>query len=344
MTFAHSLNPPWTFGSFHSCASPAPRSDSQTTAAQPDVNPASASTTSLAVAQSVGVDGEEEEFGYSDLKKNACLLCQRQLKSVDLLRKHNAASDLHKVYISLHSLLVAKCRRISLLPSERADVRNRSSFSRRRLPCALGSLIHLTLLFDLLLSPSVISKTLPSARSPKNALQQPEQLPRPSTATARSTAESRSTNRPLPLPTRLARPTRQGSSASLSKDRRRTLDCLRRNLCWRRGRIQPTSAIGCWPRWAGTKGKGWVCREKGGSSRFRRKRLLRELDWELRSPRRSVRQVGREARGGRTLGRPRSRCVLPLPLSSSLLPLLPLAPRILFQSLLLPDTLFDLRS
>lgn len=113
------------------------------------------------------------------------------------------------------------------------------------LPCALGSLIHLTRLFDLLLSSSAIYKTPPSARSPKNALQRPEQLPRPSTATARSTAELRSTNRQLPLPTRLARPTRQGSSASLSKDRQRTLDCLRRNLCWRRGRIRPTSAIGC---------------------------------------------------------------------------------------------------
>lgn len=229
-------------------------------------------------------------------------------------------------------------------PSERADVRNRSSFPRRRLPCALGSLIHLTLLFDLFLSSSAISKTPPSVRSPKNALQRPEQPPRLSTATARSTAESHSTNRPLPLPTRLVRPTRQGSSANLSQDRRRTLDCLRRNLCWRRGRIRPTSAIGCWPRWAGTKGKVWVCREKGGSIRFRRRRSLQEPDWELRSPRQSVPQVGREAKGGRTLGRPRSRCVLPLPLSTSLPPLLPLSPCIPFQSLLLRDTLFDLRS
>jgi len=38
-----------------------------------------------------------DEFEYSDVKKTACLLCQRQLKSLDLLRKHNAASDLHKV-------------------------------------------------------------------------------------------------------------------------------------------------------------------------------------------------------------------------------------------------------
>lgn len=38
-----------------------------------------------------------DDFEYSDVKKTACLLCQRQLKSIDLLRKHNAASDLHKV-------------------------------------------------------------------------------------------------------------------------------------------------------------------------------------------------------------------------------------------------------
>lgn len=42
---------------------------------------------------------EEIEFEFSDLVKLACLLCARQFKSLDQLKKHNKESDLHKVSI-----------------------------------------------------------------------------------------------------------------------------------------------------------------------------------------------------------------------------------------------------
>jgi len=39
---------------------------------------------------------EEVEFEFSDLVKLACLLCARQFKTLDQLKKHNKESDLHK--------------------------------------------------------------------------------------------------------------------------------------------------------------------------------------------------------------------------------------------------------
>ncbi|KAI0255384.1 hypothetical protein BJV78DRAFT_1358937 [Lactifluus subvellereus] len=39
---------------------------------------------------------EEVEFEFSDVVKLACLLCARQFKTLDQLRKHNKESDLHK--------------------------------------------------------------------------------------------------------------------------------------------------------------------------------------------------------------------------------------------------------
>lgn len=39
---------------------------------------------------------EETEFEFSDLVKAACLLCARQFKTLDQLKKHNKESDLHK--------------------------------------------------------------------------------------------------------------------------------------------------------------------------------------------------------------------------------------------------------
>jgi len=39
---------------------------------------------------------EEVEFEFSDLVKLACLLCARQFKTIDQLKKHNKESDLHK--------------------------------------------------------------------------------------------------------------------------------------------------------------------------------------------------------------------------------------------------------
>lgn len=46
------------------------------------------------------------DFDYTDTTnfassgKVACLLCQRQFKSEEMLRKHNAQSDLHKARIT----------------------------------------------------------------------------------------------------------------------------------------------------------------------------------------------------------------------------------------------------
>lgn len=44
---------------------------------------------------------EEAEFEFSDLVKVACLLCARQFKTLDQLKKHNKESDLHKVFLNL---------------------------------------------------------------------------------------------------------------------------------------------------------------------------------------------------------------------------------------------------
>jgi hypothetical protein len=43
---------------------------------------------------------EEVEFEFSDVVKIACLLCARQFKTLDQLKKHNKESDLHKVFFS----------------------------------------------------------------------------------------------------------------------------------------------------------------------------------------------------------------------------------------------------
>jgi len=45
---------------------------------------------------SANVLPEEVEFEFSDLVKLACLLCARQFKSLDQLKKHNKESELHK--------------------------------------------------------------------------------------------------------------------------------------------------------------------------------------------------------------------------------------------------------
>lgn len=39
----------------------------------------------------------EPEFEFSDTKAMTCLLCARQFKSLDVLKRHNKESDLHKV-------------------------------------------------------------------------------------------------------------------------------------------------------------------------------------------------------------------------------------------------------
>ena len=39
----------------------------------------------------------ETEFEFSDTSAMTCLLCARQFKSLDQLKRHNKESDLHKV-------------------------------------------------------------------------------------------------------------------------------------------------------------------------------------------------------------------------------------------------------
>ena len=45
----------------------------------------------------------EAEFEFSDTAAKTCLLCARQFKTLDQLKRHNKESDLHKV--SLHNTL-----------------------------------------------------------------------------------------------------------------------------------------------------------------------------------------------------------------------------------------------
>ena len=51
---------------------------------------------------------EEVEFEFSDLVKLACMLCARQFKTLDQLKKHNQESDLHKVFHFRHRILYRK--------------------------------------------------------------------------------------------------------------------------------------------------------------------------------------------------------------------------------------------
>lgn len=51
----------------------------------------------------------EAEFEFSAVKAMTCLLCSRQFKSLDVLKRHNKESELHKVSIHLLDMLkVAK--------------------------------------------------------------------------------------------------------------------------------------------------------------------------------------------------------------------------------------------
>jgi hypothetical protein len=48
------------------------------------------------VQHSVKPDASEMEFEFSDVNGLMCLLCARQFKSTDQLKRHNKESDLHK--------------------------------------------------------------------------------------------------------------------------------------------------------------------------------------------------------------------------------------------------------
>lgn len=52
---------------------------------------------SAAPVRETSQQSEKNDFDYSDTNKMACLLCQRQFKTIEVLRKHTTQSDLHKV-------------------------------------------------------------------------------------------------------------------------------------------------------------------------------------------------------------------------------------------------------
>jgi len=60
------------------------------------VAPTKVATPDAKAMPSSGALPEETEFEFSDLVKLVCLLCARQFKSTDQLKKHNKESDLHK--------------------------------------------------------------------------------------------------------------------------------------------------------------------------------------------------------------------------------------------------------
>jgi len=61
------------------------------------------STVSSSKASNEGSPPPEEEFEFSDVTTLMCILCARQFKSMDQLKRHNKESDLHKA----RKLLVA---------------------------------------------------------------------------------------------------------------------------------------------------------------------------------------------------------------------------------------------
>lgn len=46
----------------------------------------------------------ETEFEFSDTNAMTCLLCARQFKNLDQLKRHNKESDLHKVSSSQQTI------------------------------------------------------------------------------------------------------------------------------------------------------------------------------------------------------------------------------------------------
>ena len=65
-------------------------------------DPSTSDAGEQATAGNVPVD----EFEFSDISSTSCLLCARQFKSVEQLKRHNKESDLHKVRTTFHTLLL----------------------------------------------------------------------------------------------------------------------------------------------------------------------------------------------------------------------------------------------
>jgi len=72
-------------------------STGQTTPSNPEVAaPTKVPTSEPKIIPVPAALPEEIEFEFSDVGKVACLLCARQFKTLDQLKKHNKESDLHK--------------------------------------------------------------------------------------------------------------------------------------------------------------------------------------------------------------------------------------------------------
>ncbi|EAU88125.2 hypothetical protein CC1G_03797 [Coprinopsis cinerea okayama7 len=79
----------------------------------------------------------EDELEFADVKALTCLLCSRQLKSLDLLKKHSLASDLHKKNLKDENLKeVARqkvaSRRAASAPAKEEPPKYRDRASERR--------------------------------------------------------------------------------------------------------------------------------------------------------------------------------------------------------------------
>ena len=60
----------------------------------------------LGAAPPEGSPAPEVEFEFSDVPTLTCLLCARQFKSLDQLKRHNKESDLHKVCGAMFSVIL----------------------------------------------------------------------------------------------------------------------------------------------------------------------------------------------------------------------------------------------
>ena len=70
---------------------------------QTPVAASTASTVELKAKSNTPVPAETE-FEFSDVNALTCLLCARQFKSADQLKRHNKESDLHKASSPLAAL------------------------------------------------------------------------------------------------------------------------------------------------------------------------------------------------------------------------------------------------
>jgi hypothetical protein len=59
-------------------------------------------TLTPAVKEDISVPSPESEFEFADVNALMCLLCARQFKSFDQLKRHNKDSDLHKARLNNH--------------------------------------------------------------------------------------------------------------------------------------------------------------------------------------------------------------------------------------------------